>query len=136
LRLVHFRFSEFLLFAETSCTKSLECSRVFWKVQGIIFISIDVENRKCGKLRITDPRETEGSLKALYFSEILVAFIRLIKETLRALLDTCAVTLAHINHYNLFFTLIRNSVVTVVLVTVLVFLFVTHLRKVFPKCCS
>jgi len=36
---------------------------MFWKVQGIIFISIDMENRESAKLRITDPRETEGYLK-------------------------------------------------------------------------
>jgi len=109
---------------------------VFWKFQEIIFISIDVENRGCLKLRITDPRETEGPLTAVRSSQILVAFIRLITETPRSLLDTRAITLAYINHYNLFFTLIRNSVVTVVLVTVLVFVFATHLRKLFPKCSS
>jgi hypothetical protein len=75
---------------------------MFWKVQGIIFISIDVEKRESAKLRIMDPRETEGSLTAVYSSEILVAFIRFIKETPRTLLDTCAITLAHINHYSLF----------------------------------
>ena len=75
---------------------------MFWKVQWIIFISTDVENRESAKLWITDPRETEISLTAIYPSEILVASIRFVKETARTLLDTCAIKLAHVNHYNLF----------------------------------
>jgi hypothetical protein len=75
---------------------------MFWKVQGIVFIFIYVQNCQSAKLRTANPRETEGSLTAINSSEILVAFIRLIQETPRALLDTCAIKLAHINHDHLF----------------------------------
>jgi len=53
---------------------------MFWKAQGIIFIYIVVENRETAEMRITDQRETEGSLTAEHSSEILVPFTRLIKK--------------------------------------------------------